>query len=128
MLTKLSLDNPNRWYRHVAKLQLCINSTYQRSVGMSPFEVLFGVKMKHREDVQICSLIEQECVQSFNNERDRLRNAAKQSILKVQAENKRCYDKRRKKTTEYRKGDLVVIRRTQFAPGSKIKQKYLGPY
>lgn len=28
VLTKLSLDNPDRWYKHVAKLQLCINSTY----------------------------------------------------------------------------------------------------
>lgn len=25
-LTKLSLDNPSRWYRHVPKLQRCINS------------------------------------------------------------------------------------------------------
>lgn len=62
---------------------MCINSTYQRSVGMSPFEALFGVKMKHCENVQICSIIEQEYVQLFNDERDQLRGIAKQNILKI---------------------------------------------
>jgi len=51
-LTKLSLDNPDRRYRHVAKLQMSLNNTYQRNVGMSPFEALFGVK-KYHDDVQI---------------------------------------------------------------------------
>lgn len=58
VLTKLSLDNPDRWYRHVAKLQMCLNNTYQRSIGMSPFEALLGIKMKHRDMVQILSLLE----------------------------------------------------------------------
>lgn len=128
VLTKLSLNNPDRWYRRVVKLQMCINNTYQRSVGMSPFEALFGVKMKHRENVQICSLIEREYVQFFNNERNQLRNVTKQNILKNQKENQ-CYcNKRRKKTIPYKEGDLVAIKRTQFAPGLKIKRKYLGPY
>lgn len=57
VLTKLSLDNADRWYRHVARLQMCLNNTYQHSVDMSPFEALFGTKMKHRDDVQIISML-----------------------------------------------------------------------
>jgi len=77
--------------------ELCLNSTYQRSVGMSPFEVLFGVKMKHRDDSRIISVLEQECVQLFNEERTSRRDTAKQNILKIQAENQRYYNKHRKK-------------------------------
>lgn len=40
ILTKLSNENPDQWYRYVDKVQCSINSTYQRSVGLSPFEVL----------------------------------------------------------------------------------------
>jgi len=36
---------------------MSLNNTYQRSVG--PFEdPLFDVKMKHRDDIQIISLLE----------------------------------------------------------------------
>ena len=59
------------------------------SVGMSPFEALFSTKMKHCNDVQIISLLEQEYIQSFNKDRDSLRKLAKQNILKIQAENQR---------------------------------------
>lgn len=128
VLTKLSLDNPDRWYQHVARLQMCINSTYQRSIGMSPFETLLGTKMRHREDVRMLSLLEQEYVQHFNQKRENLRQLATQNILKVQTENQRCYNKRCKKAPWYCEGDLVAIRRTQFAPGLKIRKKYLGPY
>lgn len=88
---------------------------------MSPFEVLFGVKMKHRDDNRIISVLEQESIQLFNEERDSLRNTAKRNILKIQAENQRYYNKRRKKARIYKGGDLVVLRRTQFAPGLKIQ-------
>lgn len=64
----------------------------------------------------------------FNQERDNLREAAKRNILKIQTENQRSYNKRRKKAHTYKEGDLVVIQRTQFAPGLKIRTPYLGPY
>jgi len=64
---------------------MSLNNTYQHSVDMSSFEALFGVKMKHHNDVQITdiqiSLLEQE--RSFNKEHDNLRKLAKQNILKV---------------------------------------------
>lgn len=65
VLTKLSLDKPDHWYRHVAKLQMCINSTYQRSVGMSPFEALFGVKMRQHDDIQLLSLLRTAKLSAF---------------------------------------------------------------
>lgn len=128
VLAKLSMENPDRWYQHVRRLQMCLNSTHQRSIGMSPFEVLFGVKMRQAEDLRIAEVLEQEAVALFDEEREALRQTARENILKVQAENKRNHDERAREATKYKVGDLVVIQRTQFAPNLKIQKKFLGPY
>ncbi|GFX81155.1 hypothetical protein TNCV_1911471 [Trichonephila clavipes] len=46
VLSKLSVDDPEKWYSHVPHLQEILNSTFQRSIKMTPFELLFGTKMK----------------------------------------------------------------------------------
>lgn len=83
ILTKLAYESPDRWYRHVDQVQCAINSTFQRSVGLSPFEVLFGVKMRQKENVEILDLIEKEAVSQFDEEREALRVLAKQNIGKI---------------------------------------------
>ncbi|GFU16495.1 transposon Ty3-I Gag-Pol polyprotein [Trichonephila clavipes] len=61
-------------------------------------------------------------------QRDALRQDAKKQIYKVQDENRRTYNLRRRQAHKYQLHDLVAIKRTQFGPGLKLKQKYLGPY
>lgn len=52
VLTKMSIEKPEKWYKNVSKVQRCLNSTFQRSIGMSPFELLMGTKMKQSTDLQ----------------------------------------------------------------------------
>lgn len=127
VLSKLSADDPTKWYRHVSKVQRCLNGTYQRSIGMTPFELMFGCKMRDNDD-ELNKLIEEENVKKFNEDRDELRKKAKQSIQKIQEENIRNYNKKRREAKEYSIGDLVAIKKTQFSQGSKLYPKYLGPY
>lgn len=47
MLTKLTIENPEQWYKYVAKVQSCINGTYQRSIKTTPFELIFGIRMRN---------------------------------------------------------------------------------
>ncbi|GFT05232.1 uncharacterized protein TNCV_122751 [Trichonephila clavipes] len=61
-------------------------------------------------------------------QRDALRQGTKKQIYKVQDENRRTYNLRRRQAHKYQLHDLVAIKRTQFGPGLKLKQKYLGPY
>ncbi|GBM35356.1 Retrovirus-related Pol polyprotein from transposon 297 [Araneus ventricosus] len=42
VLSKLSLENPNKWYKFTNELQQTINSAYQRSIDTTPFKLLFG--------------------------------------------------------------------------------------
>jgi len=96
-----------------------------RSTKTTPFELLTGTKMRLKADTQIQQMLNAEMIQLFNDDRDVLRKQAKQQILKVQAENKRRYNLRRRPASKY---DLVAIIRTQLGPGLKLKPKYLGPY
>nr|XP_012143384.1 PREDICTED: uncharacterized protein LOC105662797 [Megachile rotundata] len=95
---------------------------------MTPFEVLIGTRMRHTQDLEVQRLIQQEAIELYNEERDQLRQLAKQNIIKIQEENVRNHNKTCTKAREYKEGDLVVIKRTQFGPGLKIKKKFLGPY
>ncbi|GFX92327.1 uncharacterized protein TNCV_1112541 [Trichonephila clavipes] len=57
-----------------------------------------------------------------------LRNEAKKNIETLQSENRKTYNRRRKKASFYKEGDLVAIQRTQFGAGPKLRPKFLGFY
>lgn len=128
VLTKLSSDDPTKWYKFVDRVQSALNSTYQRSIATSPFEILIGVKMKTKEDILLREMIEQETLKQFDAYREELRTECKQHLLKAQEENRKKYNLRRKEAKVYKVGDLVAIKRTQFGTGLKISSNYLGPY
>lgn len=126
-LSKISFDNPEKWYAHVDKVQKCINSTHQRSINTTPFELMFGVPMRNMPS-EIQRIVNEEIVTEFNRERDELRTQAKQQIDKIQNENRKTYNAKRKAATNYQINDLVAITKTQFSTGAKLKPKLLGPY
>lgn len=128
LLAKLSSPSPREWYKHLNAVQLCLNTTMQRSIGMTPFRVLLGIhpRVKNRHDIK--KLLEDKLIASFDDERTELRAEAKRNIEKVQQENRKTYNRRRKKPLIYHEGDLVAIKRTQQGPHLKLAYKYLGPY
>ncbi|GFT17157.1 transposon Ty3-I Gag-Pol polyprotein [Trichonephila clavipes] len=89
---------------------------------MTPFELLFGTKMKSCQDIEIVELLNDEITAQFQEQRDALRQDAKKQIYKVQDENRRTYNLRRRQAHKYQLHDLVAIKRTQFGPGLKLKQ------
>ncbi|GFW65663.1 hypothetical protein TNCV_3550861 [Trichonephila clavipes] len=127
VLSKLSVDDPEKWYSHVPHLQEILSSTFQRSIKMTPFELLFGTKMKSCQDIEIV-VLNDEITAQFQEQHDALCQDAKRQIYKVQDENRRTYNLRRRQAHKYQLHDLVAIKRTQFGPGLKLKQKYLEPY
>lgn len=128
VLTKLSLDNPEKWYLHVNAVQKYMNCTFQRSIKTTPFQLMFGVPMKIKNDLRIRELIDEEVQNEFMNDRDELRMQAKASILKIQEENRKNFNRNRKPAFKYKIGDQVAIKRSQFGSGLKVAAKNLGPY
>ena len=126
--TKLGIKEPMKWFKHVNRVQRALNSTFQRSIAASPFEVLIGTTMRNKEDVHLQELIEESLLNEFDTAREEIRKQAKKQITRVQEENYRSYNKKRKKASQYNVGDLVAIARTQQGPGLKVKIKFFGPY
>ncbi|GFV32620.1 hypothetical protein TNCV_441121 [Trichonephila clavipes] len=46
VLTKLTIEEPEKWFKHVHRLQRIMNSTTTRSTKFTPFEVLIGAENK----------------------------------------------------------------------------------
>ncbi|GFT81863.1 retrovirus-related Pol polyprotein from transposon 17.6 [Trichonephila clavipes] len=128
VLTKLSLDDSTKWYKYVDRLQIILNSTISRSTKWTPFELLVGIKMRNKEDILIKDLLLEEMAKELLEQREFLRNDAKKNIETLQSENRKTYNRRRKKASLYKENDLVAIQRTQFGAGLKLRPKFLGPY
>lgn len=62
VLAKMSLEKPDQWYRQVPRVQLVLNGSYQRSIGMTPFRLVFGVEMNHPEYQSMREAVEHEYV------------------------------------------------------------------
>lgn len=127
-LAKMSVGDPLKWYRHVSDLQRYINSTKTRSTGRSPFRLMFGVEMRNPEDNRFAEEVEEALREEFETDRVEERDAAKEAIIRIQEENRKAYNRQRKPSRQYDVGDLVAIKKTQFATGAKVQPKYLGPY
>lgn len=128
VLAKLSSDDPTKWYKYVSRVQRILNSTTSRSTKFSPFELLTGIKMKNKEDMKVKEMLEEEYINKINQDRDNMREEAKNNILKIQQENRQQFDRKRKKPRLYQINDMVAIQRTQFGSGLKLRPKFFGPY
>ncbi|GFU32581.1 uncharacterized protein TNCV_3044691 [Trichonephila clavipes] len=84
--------------------------------------------MRNKEDILIKDLLLEEMAIALLEQSEFLRNDAKKNIENLQSENTKTYNRRRKKSSLYKEGDLVAIQRTQFGAGLKLRPKFLGPY
>ncbi|GBN73531.1 hypothetical protein AVEN_204118-1 [Araneus ventricosus] len=48
-LSKLSHDDPTKWFKHVSNVQRVINSSSSRSTKYTPFELMMGTKTKNKK-------------------------------------------------------------------------------
>ncbi|KAH8351200.1 hypothetical protein KR084_010546, partial [Drosophila pseudotakahashii] len=128
MLSKMSLENPGNWYKHVGKVQQIVNNIEPRSTKVTPFKLLTGVDMRLIDSSELKEQIQQSLMQELDQEREQIRKEARENIQALQEENRRTFDLKRKDEKLYKVNDLVAIRRTQYGVGLKLKGKYLGPY
>lgn len=113
VFAKLAVQEPLKWYRYTARVQHAVNGSYHRSVGTTPFQLMFGAKLFTPDDAQLLQKIEEARRQEFAEERGVLREAALEQIKKVQNENTKQYNKNRNPARKYKNGDIVAIKRTQ---------------
>lgn len=84
--------------------------------------------MKCKDDLELAQIVQEEMQQQFLEERNTLRERAQSNIQKMQEENRKGYNLRRRSETDYAVGSIVAIPVTQFVVGGKVKPRYYGPY
>lgn len=93
----MSAPKSREWFKYLDAAQLCLNTTPHRSIGTTPFRVLLDMYPHVRYNLDIKEILENELIASFNEDRDELRQQAKENIEKIQRENRAIYDRKRKK-------------------------------
>ena len=68
--------------------------------------------MKLKNYQKLRSILEDEFIAASQQERSELRDKAMSNVMKIQQENKKAADRKRKVTTSYEDGNLVAILRT----------------
>ncbi|XP_028165519.1 uncharacterized protein LOC114356506 [Ostrinia furnacalis] len=122
---------PEKWDDYVQDVQVGINSTVHEVTKKSPTELLFGRKVNNPSQGVLSDVIDDVGGGSIDQSLHEVREQAKSMIDRNQEQNKERFDRRRKRVTKYKEGDLVrVIRAITGGTGQskKLEPKCQGPY
>lgn len=114
----------NNWDNSLPNVIWGINNTMNASTGFKPYDLMFAQVGRSVCDVSIPGCV-RESIQSR-----RARAAARNKVASNKM--KKNYDKRRKPSTVYKRGDFVLWRQAPVTSASKVNSKlddlYSGPY
>ena len=132
MLRVCALDFKGNWDDHLPLIEFSYNNSYHASIGMPPYEALYGRKCRSPvcwEEVGERKIIGSELVQQ-----------TKEVIQLVQKRLIAAQDRQRKnadlhrKDVEFEVGDLVLLKVSpwkglvRFGQKGKLSPRFIGPY
>ena len=132
MLRARVLEFRGSWDTHLPLMEFAYNNSYQASIGMAPYEALYGRKCRTPvcwDEVGERKLVGPEIVQvtcdKINVIRDR---------LKIAQDRQKSYADNRRRDLEFEVGDTVFLRISpwkgvlRFGKRGKLSPRYIGPY
>lgn len=126
------VEEPSSWVQSLEKTQFVINNTVNKAINSTPSKMLLGYDQRHKTDNELCEMIKRltKIEEEYSKEREEVRDAAQLVNRSLQKYNKTQYDKRHKKSTKYKTGDLVMVKVLHQKPGvnKKLVPRYKGPY
>ena len=126
MLRACILDEGGSWDRYLPLIEFAYNNSYHSSIGMAPYEALYGRKCRSPlcwYEVGERTLLGPEIVQQTSEKIKTIRDR----LLTAQSRQKSYADKRRK-PLEFEEGDHIFLRITPTTGvGRSIKVKKLSP-
>lgn len=120
------------WTRHLPTVEFAVNMSINESTKVSPYEMLYGVKVRDCIEAMSGSLdTHNPTASEFNDERIRIRQRGEAAIAWAQARQAKYYDDKHK-PKEYAVGDSVMLSTKDFkipgARGNKLGPRRIGPF
>ncbi|KAL4032966.1 hypothetical protein IC575_006049 [Cucumis melo] len=132
MLRACVLQLKGSWDTHLPLMEFAYNNNYQSSIGMTPYEALYGRPCRTPvwwNEVGERKLVGPELVQITTNNIKLIR----ENLRKAQDRQKSYADKRRR-NLEFQVGDQVFLKLfpwrgvIRFGRKGKLNPRYIGPY
>ena len=132
MLRACVLDWGESWERHLPLVEFAYNNSFHTSIGMSPYEALYGRPCR----TPLCwtqvgerSMLGPEIVEETTEKIRMVRDH-----MKAAQDRQKSYADKRRKHLEFEVGDLVYLKmitfkgRTRISGRKKLGPRYLGPF
>ena len=132
MLSACILELKGNWDAYLPLAEFAYNNSYQSSVGMAPFEALYGRKCRSPlcwTELSERSIIGPEIVDQTSRQIENIR----QKLITAQSRQK-SYADRRRRPLEFEIGDHVFLKVSPVTGVGrsikvrKLNPKYLGPF
>ncbi|KAI3714755.1 hypothetical protein L6452_21714 [Arctium lappa] len=132
MLRSCVIDFGGSWDSHLPLVEFAYNNSYHSSIGMAPFEALYGRKCRtpvcwlEAGEKQFAGLeIVQETTDKVKEIRER---------LKVAQDRHKSYANKKRRPVEFQVGDRVMLKVSpwkgiiRFGKRVKLSPRFLGPF
>jgi hypothetical protein len=119
----ISTDDERNWDMNVQTVQWGLNTSINKTTGKTPYELLLGYQPRQANDTFLSAEV---CETSHNKDIFHTREQTCTRIKRKQDEQKARYDRKRKMTTNYCVGQLVLVRKiasTNDCKSKKLLQK-----
>ena len=126
------LDFPESWDRYIPLMEFAYNNGYQSSIGMTPYEALYGRKCR----TPICwtDLNEHKVIGPDIVIETKEKVRVNQQRLKETSDKQKSYADLKRKDIEYEVGDKVFLKVSpwrkilRFGKKGKPSPSFIGPY
>ncbi|KAL0536706.1 hypothetical protein IC582_025666 [Cucumis melo] len=132
MLRACALEFPGTWDSHLHLMEFSYNNSYQATIGMAPFEALYGKCCRSPVcwgEVGEQRLMGPELVQSLNEAIQKIR-----SRMHTAQSRQKSYADVRRKDIEFEVGDKVFLKVApmrgvlRFERKGKLSPRFVGPF
>ena len=126
------IDFKGSWSEYLALIEFAYNNSYQTSIGMAPFEALYGRRCRTPvcwTEVGERQLLGPELIQITT---EKIRTVHEH--LKVAQSRQKSYADNRRRKLEFNVGDQVFLKVSpwkgvlRFGRKGKLAPRYIGPY
>ena len=132
MLRCCALDFSKSWNRYLPLMEFSDNNSYQSTIGMAPYEMLYGRKCRsplHWDEVGEKRILGPEAVSEASEAIEKIR----QRMLTAQSRQKSYADLKRR-DIEFAVGEFVFLKISpmkgvmRFGKKGKLSPRYIGPF